>query len=165
MDELYFHFLNYLQTGGITMYPLVLCCLWMWVLIFFHLPLWRCSQDGIRRLLQEQFLREKRNNARHNRQLYSYLLSRAYQESVQGLSSIKLLASIAPFLGLFGTVTGMINTFQSVASFGLGNPRALAAGISEAMITTQFGLLIALPGILAAFFLQRRACRDQKKLQ
>ncbi len=165
MKEVFSHFQHYMQTGGITMYPLVLCCFCMWLLIFFHLPLWRQSLSRECKQLQKHYLREKRENQRHNKQLYHYLLNRCYRETVQGVSTIKLLSAVAPVLGLFGTVTGMINTFESVAAFGLGNPKALAAGISEAMITTQFGLLVALPGILAVFFLHRRAARDHKALR
>jgi len=55
------------------------------------------------------------------------------------------VANIAPLFGFLGTVTGMINAFDRVAEVGLGNPRAVAGGISEALITTAAGLMIALP--------------------
>ena len=165
MEGVYSHFQQYVQTGGITMYPLILCCFWMWLLIIFNVPLWRLSVNHQCEQLKEQYCLLQRENLRHNRQLYNLLLKKNYEQSIKGISTIKVLAAVAPFLGLFGTVTGMINTFESVATFGLGNPKALAAGISEAMITTQFGLLIAVPGILAVFFLQRRAHRDQRKVR
>jgi hypothetical protein len=56
-----------------------------------------------------------------------------------------VLAAVAPLLGLLGTVTGMIATFDVLAVFGTGNAKAMAGGISEALITTQTGLLVALP--------------------
>ncbi len=148
------------------MYPLLLCCFWMWSLILFHLPVYQATvvQAGLE--LRERYQARSRDNRRHDRRLYSELLEQHYQRrAVRGISTIKVLAAVAPLLGLFGTVTGMIRTFQSVAIFGLGNPKALASGISEAMITTQFGLLIALPGILAVFFMRRRGVRDHRKLQ
>jgi biopolymer transport protein ExbB len=52
---------------------------------------------------------------------------------------------IAPLLGFLGTVTGMINSFEALASVGLNNPAAVAQGISEALITTAAGLIIAIP--------------------
>lgn len=55
------------------------------------------------------------------------------------------VANIAPLFGFLGTVTGMINAFDKVAEVGLGNPKAVAGGISEALITTAAGLIIALP--------------------
>lgn len=75
----------------------------------------------------------------------------------RGLALIGVLAAIAPLLGLLGTVVGMITTFNSIALFGTGNARAMAGGISEALITTQTGLLIAIPGLYMRNFLQRRA--------
>lgn len=55
------------------------------------------------------------------------------------------VANIAPLFGFLGTVTGMINSFEALAEVGLGNPKAVASGISEALITTAAGLMIALP--------------------
>jgi biopolymer transport protein ExbB len=55
------------------------------------------------------------------------------------------IANIAPLFGFLGTVTGMIASFQALAEVGLGNPEAVAGGISEALITTATGLVIALP--------------------
>ena len=63
----------------------------------------------------------------------------------RGLSIIKILAVIAPLLGLLGTVTGMIQTFQSITLFGTGDPKLMAGGISQALITTVLGLIAAIP--------------------
>ena len=66
----------------------------------------------------------------------------------RGVSIIKILAAIAPLLGLLGTVTGMIGTFQSITLFGAGDPKIMAGDISMALITTAMGLIAALPLIL-----------------
>jgi len=63
----------------------------------------------------------------------------------KGLSMIKLLAAVAPLLGLLGTVTGMIATFQSISLFGTGDPKLMANGISQALVTTMLGLCVAIP--------------------
>lgn len=63
----------------------------------------------------------------------------------KGLWVIATIANIAPLFGFTGTVTGMISSFESLAEVGLGNPEAVAGGISEALITTATGLMIALP--------------------
>jgi biopolymer transport protein ExbB len=73
------------------------------------------------------------------------------------LSVIGVLASIAPLLGLLGTVTGMINTFRAITIFGTSDPRMMSTGISEALVTTQAGLGVAIPLLLAHHFLKRRA--------
>lgn len=67
----------------------------------------------------------------------------------RGQTIIKLFAGIAPLLGLLGTVTGMIATFQAITNFGTGDPKLMAAGISQALITTVLGLLAAIPLLLA----------------
>lgn len=64
-------------------------------------------------------------------------------ERWQGL--IKLLAAVAPLLGLLGTVTGMIATFQAITLFGTGDPKLMAEGISQALVTTVLGLVVAIP--------------------
>lgn len=66
----------------------------------------------------------------------------------RGLSTIKILAAVAPLLGLLGTVTGMIQTFQMITLFGTGDPRLMADGISQALMTTVLGLVVAIPLIL-----------------
>ncbi|SMG62745.1 biopolymer transport protein ExbB [methanotrophic bacterial endosymbiont of Bathymodiolus sp.] len=63
----------------------------------------------------------------------------------KGLSMIKLFAAVAPLLGLLGTVTGMIATFQSISLFGTGDPKLMADGISQALVTTMLGLCVAIP--------------------
>lgn len=63
----------------------------------------------------------------------------------KGLSIIKLFAAVAPLLGLLGTVTGMIATFQSISLFGTGDPKLMADGISQALVTTMLGLCVAIP--------------------
>lgn len=66
----------------------------------------------------------------------------------RGLSTIKVLAAISPMMGLLGTVTGMIETFQAITLFGTGDPKMMAGGISQALITTVLGLVAAIPLIL-----------------
>jgi len=73
------------------------------------------------------------------------------------LGALKVCAAVAPLLGLLGTVTGMINTFQVITTHGTGDPRLMAGGISEAMVTTQVGLAVAIPVMIVAAFLGRRA--------
>jgi biopolymer transport protein ExbB len=73
------------------------------------------------------------------------------------LPFIAVCASSAPLLGLLGTVTGIINTFKLISAFGSGDAKTLSGGISEALVTTEFGLIVAIPSLLLHAFLNRKA--------
>jgi biopolymer transport protein ExbB len=66
----------------------------------------------------------------------------------RGLITLAMLAAIAPMLGLLGTVSGMIETFQSITLFGTGDPKLMSGGISQALVTTELGLAVAIPLLL-----------------
>jgi len=71
-----------------------------------------------------------------------------YPPISRGLSFLKISAAVAPLLGLLGTVTGMIITFQAITLFGAGDPKLMAGGISQALVTTVLGLVVAIPTLL-----------------
>lgn len=75
----------------------------------------------------------------------------------RGLGLLKLLAAVAPLLGLLGTVTGMILTFQSITLFGTGDPKLMAGGISQALVTTVLGLVVAIPLLFSHTLLASRS--------
>ncbi len=75
----------------------------------------------------------------------------------RGISFVKIVSVVAPLAGLLGTVTGMIVTFQQITLFGTGDPKIMAGGISQALVTTVLGLVVAIPTTLAHSFLQSSA--------
>jgi len=77
----------------------------------------------------------------------------------RGLSTVAVLAAVSPLLGLLGTVTGMIETFQSITLFGTGDPKLMSGGISQALVTTQLGLAVAIPLVMFHSLLVGRANR------
>ncbi|WP_321532877.1 MotA/TolQ/ExbB proton channel family protein [uncultured Desulfuromonas sp.] len=169
---------DYLSAGGLVMLPLAVVSLLLWALIVHKLVTLKAlyrptkSEDHMVRVLdnaghavlsgvQGQLIREFFRRRSGDAQLDSHIVDEASMAVShpleRGLTLIGVLAAIAPLLGLLGTVVGMIATFNSIAVFGTGNARAMAGGISEALITTQTGLLIAIPGLYMRNFLQRRA--------
>jgi biopolymer transport protein ExbB len=72
------------------------------------------------------------------------------------LNVIAVTAATAPLLGLLGTVTGIIKTFKMMEIFGAGDPKPLISGISEALITTELGLILAIPTLITHALLSRR---------
>ncbi len=77
----------------------------------------------------------------------------------RGINALAVIAAIAPMLGLLGTVTGMIQTFESITLFGSGDPRYLSGGISQALVTTEIGLVVAVPIILLHSLVSARGNR------
>jgi biopolymer transport protein ExbB len=165
------------QMGGWVMYPLILTCLWMWFLIGKKAIDMRTFTKGDRRFddLRKDLGKADYQAAAWQRYLVDGLKAektgdRDLDENVieshrlhlemfvnKYTGTIALLSSVAPLLGLLGTVSGMVTTFSVIAEFGTGNARALASGISEALITTQTGLVVAVPGLFLASFLLRRS--------
>ena len=88
--------------------------------------------------------------------LYEKLMG-VQQKAGSLLPVIAVTAATAPLLGLLGTVSGMIRTFNLITLFGSGDPKPLAGGISEALVTTLFGLIVAIPALILHAFLARRS--------
>lgn len=83
----------------------------------------------------------------------------------RGLLFVKVISVVAPLAGLLGTVTGMIQTFQVITLYGAGDPKLMAGGISQALVTTVLGLVVAIPMVLLHTFLQGRSKRILNILQ
>lgn len=81
------------------------------------------------------------------------------------LPLLKITAVVAPLLGLLGTVTGMINTFQAITLFGTGDPQIMAGGISQALVTTVQGLCVAIPAVLLHTLVNSRSRRIVQTLE
>jgi len=122
------------------------------------------AYQGLTALLLRGFLHVRSGNPHLDRYLLEETATQVRTTLRQGLELIGVLATVAPLLGLLGTVLGMIGTFDCIAVFGTGNARALAGGISEALITTQTGLIIAIPGLFMRNFIQRRADALERRL-
>lgn len=179
---------DFFRQGGPLMIPLAGVSLIMWLLIteraIFVWQLSRHNMDlqtaadhihsghspdselyrGVISLLVSRF-QEIRSGDSH---LDCYILDESVltiNHSLRAhLNIIAVLAAVSPLFGLLGTVTGMITTFDVLALFGTGNSRAMAGGISEALITTQTGLLVAIPGLYMHNFLSHRIEKLQQRV-
>ena len=87
----------------------------------------------------------------------SEAILREMPKITRNLTLIKIVSVIAPLLGLLGTVTGMINTFQAITLFGTGDPKLMAGGISTALMTTVLGLVVAIPTVVLSSVLNTRS--------
>ena len=119
---------------------------------------------GIVSLLVAEFVRRRSNERELDRYILDETVKKLNRRLTDYLALIGVLVAIAPLLGLLGTVTGMIAPFDVLAVFGTGNAKAMAGGISEALIATQTGLLVAIPGLYMKGFLDRRARNLQQRI-
>ncbi len=117
--------------------------------------------SGIARF--EHLTREERTTEEMRAEMNGTVERAALSYLVRYLSIIQFVASSAILLGLLGTVSGMIRAFEGIAEKGLGEPTIVAAGISEALITTATGLVIAVPALAVYTYFATRA--DAKGIQ
>ena len=103
----------------------------------------------------------KDNNPNLDTETLELKLSESILREVPKLSKrltlIKIISVVAPLIGLLGTVTGMINTFQAITLFGTGDPKLMAGGISQALVTTVLGLVVAIPMVFIFAYLNGRS--------
>jgi biopolymer transport protein ExbB len=81
------------------------------------------------------------------------------------LPFVAISAAAAPLLGLLGTVTGIMNTFSLITIYGTGDVKTLSSGISEALITTEYGLIVAIPSLLLHAYLSSKARKISNRLE
>ncbi len=155
---------DYILAGGIVMLPLVAVCILMWSLIIERVLFFSRAKDKLKLMITEEFLKRKTGRKDIDYSLLKEIKTASLRMLNAHINIIKILAIIAPLLGLLGTVTGMIKTFEVISSFGTGNVRLMASGISEALITTQTGLVIAIPGIYMSKLLEERSQRLSQRI-
>ena len=115
------------------------------------------SNDSILGKLNSVFKSHTGDNPEELEAQLEDILAKASPPLDKNLSVIKLLAAVAPLLGLLGTVIGMIETFQAITLFGTGDPKLMAGGISQALVTTMLGLIAAVPLLFVHNLLDSRS--------
>lgn len=174
-----------IQQGGWAMYPLGLCSLVMFFLIFYawketHRKKFYTSEQTSaasehlssgsieectaaltsKNTLLGRALAPSITKLNQNREKAEALFIEnleAEENSVsQWVTYLNVVASVAPMIGLLGTVSGMISAFQTIGRGGMGRPELLAGDIGEALITTATGLTIGIPAMIAYFVLRNR---------
>lgn len=162
--DYYEHFLTFLYRGGPVI--IVICCtsVLMWTLIVErYWFLFRVLPGREEQARQEWSGRSERSSW-YARRIREQLVSEINEAMRQNLPLIKALVTVLPFLGLLGTVNGMIHSFEVLRVFGTDNARGLTVGIAEALFTTLTGLLTALSGLYFSVNLHRRADQERERL-
>ena len=108
------------------------------------------------------------DKASFNAEAVEKAMEEASVEEVAGpfgvISYLSIIATLAPMVGMLGTVSGMIKAFRNIALGGMGKPELLADNISEALITTAVGLVVGIPAMFAFFFFKSRYARLTSRL-
>ena len=150
---------DFMELGGPVLRVIAVVILVMWVLILERLIYYRTGlQEIIRQSFAEWESRPERKSWQA-RQIRTEIISRARAAANAGLPMIQTLVALCPLLGLLGTVTGMVNVFQTMAVFGTGNARSMASGVSMAPIPTMAGMVGALSGVFLVTILTRQSRR------
>jgi len=145
------------ERGGVVFVAILFLSVIMWTLILERYWYYHWGLAGLRALYLSPL---KAGGEPHPPGLREALASGFTLRVTQFLPSIGTLTAILPALGLLGTVSGMIATFDSIAVFGNHNVRGMASGISRALVTTLAGLLTALSGLYFSANLESRARRE-----
>ena len=177
----------YLKQGGWIMIPLAVASVTLWVMMLERLARLRelrrqdltiedairavrsdartVEGEGLRARLVRSFLERRSGFARLDIDILRQCALREQPGISKYLAMVAVLVAVAPLLGLLGTVLGMIETFEVISVFGTGNATAMANGISIALITTEVGLLVAVPGLLLSGILAQQSLRLRMQLQ
>ena len=155
---------TFLDMGGPVLLVIAGLLVVMWTLLFERWGFFKTSLRAEREAaLSVWEARTERKSVRAH-QVREAIISRVTLKIEEGLSMIKTLVSLAPLLGLLGTVTGMIGVFEVLATTGGGDARSMAAGVSQARIPTMAGMVAALSGVFGNTYVSRIADREKQLL-
>ena len=137
--------LTYIDRGGIIVYILIFLNIIGFTIMFWKLVVIALFKNKRENLVSEIIIFAKENSQEFKKDSSENFINRKIRKLEFGLNTVKIIASIAPLLGLLGTVIGVLDSFDSITKSGLGDPSIFSSGISVALITTIAGLIVAIP--------------------
>jgi biopolymer transport protein ExbB len=153
-----------IDAGGPFVLAIFLCCLVMWTLVIERT--WYFARVLPRET--EAVITEWKSRTDHRswcaRQIRAAMISRLNASMSAGAPLLAVLVPLAPLLGLIGTVGGMLEVFDSMALKGSADARAMASGVSHAMICTMTGLTVSISGLYPVFYFRSRTRRETELL-
>ena len=156
---------QFMAAGGTVLDFIALLMFVMWMLIFerafyYYRTHQKIADDAIEQWNARSDIKSWAAHA-----IREAIISRISIGIDYNLNIIKTLVSLAPLMGLLGTVTGMIEVFNILAITGGGDARSMASGVSKATIPTMAGMVAALSGVFASSWLSRKAQREKDLIQ
>ena len=148
---------EYIDQGGAIMYLLLLANIVGFAILFWKLFVVFDAKKNMQRLIDEIKAKYLAIGEVKDASMSVQILKDEVQTKVHnlegGLTTIKIIASVAPLLGLLGTVIGILSAFKVISEQGLANPSMFAGGISMALLTTVAGLIVAIPHFIGYNYL------------
>ncbi len=138
----------FLERGGDVLLVIGAVTFVMWTIMIERLWYFRMVHPQEARRVLEIWQARSEHGSWYAQQERKLLISEVRLKLGQSVRIARTLIALCPMLGLLGTVTGMIQTFQAITLFGTGDPKMMASGISEALVTTMLGLIVAIPLVL-----------------
>jgi biopolymer transport protein ExbB len=140
--------MNFLNAGGDVLRVIMFTTFFMWALIIERLMYWSGAHGGVVKRAQRAWAARNDHKSWYAHAVRERLISETNQEAQRFNNVIRALVAVTPLLGLLGTVTGMVEVFDVMATTGNSNARLMAAGISKATIPTMAGLVASLSGLI-----------------
>lgn len=169
------------------MFPLIICSCVMWTLILDRVIFfWQLERKdlalyslvsilkdnkvpqkyrGVRAYLVTHVMANRAHDPVIDKSIIEHCAMTITRRLDHFLASIAILAAVSPLFGLLGTVMGMITTFDVITLFGTGNAKAMAGGISEALVTTQSGLMVSIPGLFMSVLLFKQSAQSKARIK
>lgn len=151
LNDLSYALVNFLDKGGIVLWAILGLTMFLFILLVERLVYLGVNSKKVQRQLQHKL------SIRSNEYELVRLNKYAKEDYFKGFGLIQVCIAMLPLFGLLGTVTGMIEVFDVMASFGNSNPRLMASGVSKAIIPTMAGMAIAVFALLSFYIVKAKA--------
>ena len=183
--EVFFDIFAYLKFGGVSIVSLLIVSFLMWILIIERFLFFReiekkdISTYEAMKIMKESsyferrgilsktlglFLEKRVGNSAIDKKIIEECIMEIKPNINKFLKEIEIFAAVAPLLGLLGTIIGMVATFDAISLSGVCNVKGISNGISKALITTQSGLIVAIPGLFMSVYLSKKRERAERIL-
>ena len=155
----------FMEKGGDVLYLILVVVFVMWVLIIERLWFFTLEYRKQKKAVIDAWEARSERKSWYAHKIRLAMISEVNDNLNFGVPTIKTFVALCPLVGLLGTVTGMIEVFEVMATQGSSNARAMAAGVSKATIPTMAGMVAALSGVFLATFIERKANREAGRLE
>ena len=155
---------DFVETGGQVLLVIAFVTAVMWTLLIERFWYFRTAHKDEAARVKREWESRPDHSSWYAHQIRRMMISEIQQKLERGLNMIKTIVAVCPMFGLLGTVTGMIEVFDVMATSGSGNARGMAGGVSKATLPTMAGMVAALSGMLFSIQLDRFAREEGQRV-